>query len=63
MDQGKDKTAMSAVEVEELKRLRRAYMKEWRRKNPEKVAAAQLRFYRKKAQELTEQTGGANNDD
>lgn len=33
---------------------RRAYLREWRRKNPEKVRAAQERYWTKKAQEMNE---------
>ena len=55
MDQEKTNAAQSMVDNEELKKLRRAYMKEWRRKNPDKVKASQLRYYQKKMQELPEQ--------
>ena len=51
---------------DEVREARRDYNRRWRRKNPEKVAAIKLRYYRKKLQELTEQTeqeGGASNDD
>ena len=33
---------------------RRAYQREWRRKNPEKIRAAQERYWTKKAREMNE---------
>lgn len=33
---------------------RRAYFREWRKKNPEKVKAAQERYWAKKAEQLKE---------
>lgn len=45
------------VEEEEIRTLRNAYAKEWRKRNPEKVKATNERFYKrlkiKKAQENT----------
>lgn len=34
------------------KEAKKAYMREWRRKNPEKVKAAQMRFWTKKWREM-----------
>ena len=35
------------VDEEEIRTLRNAYAKEWRRKNPEKVKATNERFYKR----------------
>ena len=35
------------VDEEEIRTLRNAYAKEWRRKNPDKVKATNERFYKK----------------
>ncbi len=41
------------MDTQELKReARREYMREWRKKNPEKVQAAQERYWAKKAAEI-----------
>ena len=36
----------------------RAYMKEWRRRNKDKVAANNRRYWERKAQKMAEQTMG-----
>lgn len=41
---------------------RRAYQREWRRKNPEKIRAAQERYWTKKAREMNEQKQDAEQD-
>ena len=35
------------IDEEEIRTLRNAYAKEWRRKNPEKVKATNARFYKR----------------
>ena len=41
------------MDTQELKReARREYMREWRKKNPEKIQAAQERYWAKKAAEI-----------
>lgn len=41
------------MDTQELKReARREYMREWRKKNPEKLRAAQERYWAKKAAEI-----------
>lgn len=41
------------MDTQELKReARREYMREWRKKNPEKLRAAQERYWVKKAAEI-----------
>lgn len=41
------------MDMEELKReARREYIREWRKRNPEKVQAAQERYWMKKAAEI-----------
>lgn len=41
------------MDTQELKReARREYMREWRKKNPEKLRAAQERYWMKKASEI-----------
>ncbi len=39
---------------EKIKAANRAYKKEWQKKNPDKIKAANERFYLKKAAELSE---------
>ena len=46
---GKAELSQAAIEA------KRAYNREWRRRNPEKVKAAQMRHWEKKARELREQ--------
>lgn len=36
---------------EEIKRVRNEYYRKWRKNNPEKVKAAQLRYWQKKLEE------------
>lgn len=43
---------MTEYELELIKKARREYKKEWRRKNPEKVKAANDRYWLKKAAEM-----------
>lgn len=43
--------------TDEAKKARREYMKEWRKKNADKVKATNARYWRKKAEEAK-----ANND-
>ena len=53
---------MSDKEIQELvKEERRRYAREWRAKNPEKVQAANRRYWEKKVMERmsAERTGGA----
>lgn len=41
------------MDMQELKReARREYLREWRKRNPEKVQAAQERYWAKKAAEI-----------
>lgn len=40
---------------EQAKAMRRAYKKEWNRRNPDKVKAAQERYWNKKAAEAAAQ--------
>jgi len=42
------------------KEARRAYFREWKKNNPEKVKAAQARFYEKLAARQGQKGGGAN---
>lgn len=42
---------MTSKELEEAKEARRAYRREWNRKNRDKVQAAQLKYWSKKAKE------------
>ena len=41
---------MTLQEQDSIKKARRDYQREWRKKNPEKVKAAQERYWLKKAQ-------------
>ena len=43
---------------ERVKELRRAYKREWARKNPEKVRAAQARYWERRAAEQAAQAAG-----
>lgn len=67
MEMENEKATQGAVDVDEAKRKRREYLREYmkwyRREHPEIVAAAQMRYNERKLKKLTEQTGGANNDD
>ena len=49
----KSKTDSAAAEA------RRAYRREWARKNPDKVRAAQERYWKKKAAQMQEQEAQA----
>lgn len=40
--------------TEQAKQAKREYQREWAKKNPDKVKAAQDRFWSKKAQEATQ---------
>lgn len=40
--------------TEEAKEARRAYIREWRKKNPDKLKAAQDRYWEKKAAQAQE---------
>lgn len=42
---------MTEHEIEEIKKARREYKREWRKRNPEKVKAANERYWLKKAAE------------
>lgn len=47
--------------TEEATALKKAYMKEWRRKNPDKVREANRRYWEKKVSEQHEKQQGRNN--
>lgn len=53
--------ALTEQEKEAIKKERREYLREWRKKNPEKVKAANERFYLKRAAER-DSIGGAENE-
>ncbi len=40
---------MTQIELEAAKDARRAYQREWRKKNPDKVRATTMRYWAKKA--------------
>lgn len=42
---------------EEARKAQREYMREWRRKNPEKVRAINKRYWERKAEKLAEKKG------
>ncbi|MBS4061166.1 MAG: hypothetical protein KG029_12270 [Bacteroidetes bacterium] len=49
----KKKKEMDAETIDALvKKVQRAYNKEWREKNPEKVKAIRERFWKKKAEKM-----------
>lgn len=50
---------MNKKELEAANAARRAYKREWNRRNPDKVKAAQARYWLKKAKELAAATGQA----
>ena len=53
MNNNKPTTTAAPIDMEAAKReARRAYQKEWRRKNPDKVKANHDRFWEKKAAEM-----------
>ena len=43
---------------EKAKAAKRAYMREWNRRNPDKVRASQERYWNKRAAEIEAATGG-----
>lgn len=47
-------------QLEKVKAARKEYAREWRKQNPEKVKAAQMRFYLKQAEKIMK--GGSVND-
>ena len=49
---------MTEHEHEAIKAARNAYRREWRKKNPDKVKAAQERYWLKRAQELSVEGSG-----
>ena len=50
---------MSEKELsQEAKEARRAYLRKWRRENPEKVKEQERRYWERKAQEMREQEEG-----
>ena len=53
---------MTLQELNKIKKARRDYQREWRRKNPEKVKATQERYWLRRAQELTRDTEGGEKD-
>ena len=52
---------MCEVEKEEIRKARNAYRREWNRRNPEKVKAAQERYWLKRAAELARGKGKSAN--
>jgi len=50
---------MAETSTEAAKEARRAYKREWARKNPDKVKAAQERYWKKKAAQIQEQEAKA----
>ncbi len=46
---------MTNNSTDEIREAKRAYHREWRRKNPERVAQIQERFWHKKAAEIRSQ--------
>lgn len=46
---------MSNKLSEEAKEARRAYLRKWRRENPEKVKEQKRRYWERKAQEMREE--------
>jgi len=49
--------ALTQKEKEEINKARREYKKEWRKKNPDKVRAANERYWLKKAAQKKQQEG------
>ena len=52
---------MTEAEKESIRKARNAYRREWNKRNPEKVKAAQEKYWLRKAAELTAESseGGA----
>lgn len=55
--------ALTELEKEEIKKARREYKKEWRKNNPDKVKAANERYWLKKAVEKRAKEEVRNNGD
>ena len=55
---------MTSNDSEEIKAAKRAYHREWRKNNPDRVAKTQERFWMRKAAEIRnqEQAAAANGD-
>ena len=49
-----ERNAMREEVLAEIRKVNREYKKEWRKKNPDKVKAANERYWLKKAKELME---------
>lgn len=45
---------------EEAKKARNEYLREWRKRNPDKVAAIKARYWEKKAKEANNDDGAGN---
>jgi len=54
---GGKEMALTQKEKEEINKARREYKKEWRKKNPDKVRAANERYWLKKAAQKKQQEG------
>lgn len=52
---------MNDAEKEAMRKAKNAYRREWNRRNPEKVKAAQERYWLKRAAELAQWKGGSAN--
>ena len=52
--EGMIKMKQESTQQELAKRLRREYLRQWQRENPDKVKDANERYWMKKAKELTE---------
>lgn len=50
---------MTQVEIDAMKAARNAYRREWRKKNPDKVKAAQERYWLKRAAKMADGEKGA----
>ncbi len=64
MNSNKPTTTAKPIDMEAAKReARRAYQKEWRQKNPDKVRANRERFWEKKAREMMAESGEKEGDE
>lgn len=54
MDENKVRTEIELEIREQIRERQRAYKREWRKKNPDKIKAANERYWLKKAAEVKE---------
>ena len=62
-DETTETAAPSADLEEKVREAQRAYLREWRKKNPDKVKANRQRYWEKKAREMMNESGEKEGDE